>query len=138
MSPAFSGHCLCQQIHYSADTPPVFMGNCHCRDCQRSSGSGFIPAMIFPETAVKVTGSVQYFSSQADDGSTHQRGFCPTCGSQLFSRFSNLPGMIGTKAGTLNQPSDFVPQMDFYVASAAPWDAMNSALPKKPGAARGE
>lgn len=134
MSSKYSGQCLCGKIIYSVDVEPVFTGNCHCKDCQRSSGSAFIPAMIFPEQDVVVSGEVKYFDSQADDGNMHKRGFCPNCGSQLFSRFSNIPGMLGIKAGTLNNASSYVPKLDFYVGSAAPWDFMNPAIPKKQGA----
>jgi hypothetical protein len=83
MSSKYSGQCLCGEISYSVDVEPVFTGNCHCKDCQRSSGSAFIPAMIFPEKNVAVSGEVKYFESQADSGNMHKRGFCPNCGSQL-------------------------------------------------------
>lgn len=136
MSAKYSGQCLCGEISYSVDVEPVFTGNCHCKGCQRSSGSAFIPAMIFPEKDVVVSGEVKYFESRADSGDIHRRGFCPNCGSQLFSRFSNMPGMLGIKAGTLNDTSNYVPKLDFYVGSAAPWDSMNPDLPKKQGAAQ--
>ena len=136
MSSKYSGQCLCGKISYSVDVEPVFTGNCHCKDCQKSSGSAFIPAMIFPEQDVIVFGEVKYFESQADSGDMHKRGFCPNCGSQLFSRFSNMPGMLGIKAGTLNDSSSYVPKLDFHVGSAAPWDFMNPELPKKQGAAQ--
>ena len=136
MNAKYSGQCLCGEIRYSVDIEPVFTGNCHCKDCQRSSGSAFIPAMIFPEKDVVVSGDVKYFESQADTGYLHKRGFCSNCGSQLFARFSNMPGMLGIKAGTLNDSSNYVPKLDFYVGSAAPWDFMNPELPKKQGAAQ--
>ena len=136
MNVKYSGQCLCGEISYSVDIEPMFTGNCHCKDCQRSSGSAFIPAMIFPEKNVAVSGEVKYFESQADSGHMHKRGFCPNCGSQLFARFSSMPGMLGIKAGTLNDPSNYVPKLDFHVGSAAPWDFMNPELPKKHGAAQ--
>jgi len=137
MNPKFSGRCLCGEINYSVDAEPVFAGNCHCKDCQRSSGSAYIPAIVFHEKDVAVSGKAKYFGIQADSGNQHERGFCPNCGSQLFARFSNMPGMLGIKAGTLNDSSKYSPMLDFYVGSAASWDFMNPALPKKPGAAQG-
>ena len=136
MNAKYSGQCLCGEINYSVDIEPVFTGNCHCKDCQRSSGSAFIPAMIFPEKDVVVSGEVKYFESQAGNGNMHKRGFCSNCGSQLFARFSNMPRMLGIKAGTLNDSSNYVPKLDFYVGNAAPWDFMNPELPKKQGAAQ--
>ncbi len=138
MSLKYSGQCLCGEIKYSVDVEPVFMGNCHCKDCQRSSGSAFIPAMVFPEQDVLISGLAKYFDSGVDSGNVHSRGFCPNCGSQLFGKFSNMPGMIGIKAGTLNETSNYVPKLDLYVKSAAHWDFMNPNLPKKQGSAQSE
>lgn len=136
MESKYSGRCLCGKISYSVDVEPLFTGNCHCKDCQRSSGSAFIPAILFLEQNVSVLGEAKYFESVSDSGSIHERGFCSNCGSQLFSKFSKMPGMLGIKAGTLDHPSNYVPKLDFYVASAAPWDFMNPELPKKTGPAQ--
>lgn len=137
MTSKYSGRCLCGEINYSTDAEPLFTGNCHCKDCQRSSGSAFIPALLFPEESVSIRGAAKYFESASDSGSVHRRGFCQNCGSQLFAKFSAMPGMLGIKAGTLDSTSNYVPKLDFYVASAAPWDHMNPQLPKKQGAAQG-
>lgn len=136
MNPQYSGQCLCGAIHYSVNVKPVFAGNCHCKDCQRSSGSAFVPAMLFPEQEVAITGEARYFESQADSGGYHRRGFCAKCGSQLFAQFSHMPGLLGIKAGTLHDSALYQPTLDFYVASAAPWDFMQPTLPKKMGAAK--
>ena len=133
MRSKYTGQCLCGEISYSVDIEPVFTGNCHCKDCQRSSGSAFIPAMLFKEKDVTISGTAKYFESKSDGGNIHRRGFCSNCGSQLFAKFSNLPAMLGVKAGTLNDSSNYVPQLDFYVASAAQWDFMNPEIPKKSG-----
>lgn len=137
MTSKYSGRCLCGEIYYSTDTEPLFTRNCYCKDCQRSSGSAFIPAMIFPEKSVSICGEAKYFESASDSGSIHRRGFCQNCGSQLFAKFSAMPGVLGIKAGTLDNPSNYIPTLDFYVASAAPWDHMSPLLPKKQGAAQG-
>ncbi len=136
MESKYSGQCLCGEISYSVDAEPLFAGNCHCRDCQKSSGSAFIPAMLFLEKSVSILGKAKYFESTSDSKNIHKRGFCSNCGSQLFAKFSTMPDMIGIKAGTLDHPSNYLPKLDFYVASAAPWDFMNPELPKKAGPAQ--
>lgn len=133
----YTGQCLCGAIRYVADGEPAFSGNCHCKDCQRASGSAFVPAMLFHAKDVAVSGEARYFASTADSGHVHHRGFCPECGAQLFARFSHLPGMLGIKAGTLDESARYVPVLDFHVASAAAWDVMDPRLPKKPGPAQG-
>lgn len=130
MNAKYTGGCLCGAIRYSSDVDPVFTGNCHCKDCQRATGSAFTPAMFFSEPAVHITGSPAWYRSTADSGNTIDRGFCPTCGSQLFSKLQAMPGFFGLKAGTLDDSSLFKPAMDIYVRSAAHWDPMDAALPK--------
>jgi hypothetical protein len=134
MSQLLTGGCLCGAVRFAASGAPMFTGNCHCRDCQRSSGSGFTPALFFLTAAVQVDGEVKYYESQSDRNQAVHRGFCPHCGSQLFSKLEMMPTMLGLRAGTLDDPAQFSPQMDIYTASAAPWDTMNPALPKFPGA----
>lgn len=66
-------------------------------------------------------------------GSGHiiSRGFCPTCGSQLFGKLA-MPGLLGIMAASFDAPTEFSPTFDFYVASAQAWDWINPDLPKFP------
>lgn len=134
--PTHPGHCLCGDIAYQASGPSVFMANCHCRDCQRATGTGSAPVMMFPVAKVEVTGSPSWFRSAGDSGSGLERGFCGRCGSQLFVRLDAIPGMLGVRPGTLDDPSTYRPAMDFHVAGAQPWTPMDPSIPKKPGAPR--
>jgi hypothetical protein len=105
------------------------MGNCHCRDCQRVTGSAYASGLLVPQKAVTITGDVKYYDVIGDSGGIVGRGFCPNCGSRLFSK-PPIPELMGILAGTLDDPSWFKPAMDFYTASAQPWDYMNPDLPK--------
>jgi hypothetical protein len=134
MSQLLTGGCLCGAVRFEAAGSPIFMGNCHCRDCQRASGGGFTPALFFSKNAVKVDGEIKYYESLGDSGSAVHRGFCPHCGSQLFSQVERMPNLLGLRAGSLDDPAQFSPQMDIYTDSAAHWAVMNPALPKFPKA----
>jgi len=98
MNAKYSGRCLCGEISYSVDVEPVFTGNCHCKDCQRSSGSSFIPAMVFPEKDIVISGEVKYFESQADSGDIPQERFLPelwlsvVCPAQQYARNAGYKG----------------------------------------------
>jgi hypothetical protein len=133
----YAGGCLCGAVRYECTGEPAFSGNCHCADCRRSSGGAFAPAMMFNEAQVRLTGTPRYYRSLGDSGRWIERGFCPDCGSQLFTRLEAFPGVLGVKAGSLDDPSRFQPVLDFYVASAPPWDHMSPTLPKRPGSPRG-
>jgi hypothetical protein len=130
MATLMVGGCLCGAVRYESSGDSVFSGNCHCRDCQRSSGSGYTPALFVPAQTVKIQGEVKYFESLADSGKKISRGFCPKCGSQMFSKLEILPDMLGLRAGTLDDTSQYHPRVDIYTDSAAHWDVMNSELKK--------
>jgi hypothetical protein len=108
------------------------MGNCHCRDCQRSSGGAYAPMLGVPSHAVKITGAVTWYESRAGSGSIASRGFCPSCGARLFAKSSADPSIIEVHAGSLDDPSCFKPAEDIFTSSAQPWDSMNPALRKFP------
>ncbi|MCE2487291.1 MAG: GFA family protein [Desulfurellaceae bacterium] len=133
MPAPFSGGCLCGAIRYESRAEPLFSINCHCRDCQRTTGTAYAPVLAVPRDALSTTqGEPTYYTSQSDSGETVSRGFCPECGSGIFSKLSANPDIVGLKAASLDDPSWFRPAMDIYTDSAQPWDVMNPDLPKVP------
>jgi hypothetical protein len=136
MGKLLTGGCLCGAVRFEAEGMPVFSGNCHCRDCQRSSGSAYTPAIFMPAEVVSIQGQVQYYESKGDSGNRISRGFCPTCGSQLFAKLEKLPHLLGLKAGTLDDHASYQPNLDIYTDSAVHWNHMNPSLPKFPKAPR--
>jgi hypothetical protein len=129
MKVPFTGQCMCGKVRYECSTAPIAMGNCHCRDCQRATGTAFAAAILVPRDAVTITGEVKYYEVTGDSGGIVGRGFCPICGSRLFSH-PPVPELMGIMAGSLDDPGEFQPSVDCYAASAQPWDYMNPDLPK--------
>ncbi|NJM69286.1 MAG: GFA family protein [Scytonema sp. RU_4_4] len=129
MATKFTGGCLCGSVRYECSAEPIAMGNCHCRDCQRATGSAYASGLLVPQSAVTITGDVKYYDVIGDSGNFVGRGFCPNCGSRLFSK-PPIPGLMGIMAGSLDDPSWFQPTMDLYAVSAQPWVHMNPDLPK--------
>lgn len=133
MPAPFSGGCLCGAIRYESRAAPLFSINCHCRDCQRTTGTAYAPVLAVPTDALTITqGEPTYYTSQSDSGQTVSRGFCSECGSGIFSKLSANPDIVGLKAASLDDPSWFRPAVDIYTDSAQPWDVMNPDLPKVP------
>ncbi len=137
-----SGACLCGAVTYSASTAPVITGNCHCRDCQRSSGSGYAPVLFVPQAALTIHGEVRYYQSKGGSGMPVRRGFCPTCGSQLFALADAMPGLISVRAGTLDDTGQYQSSAEIFVSQAAVWDHIPAdalkfdTLPPQPPAGR--
>jgi hypothetical protein len=125
-----TGGCLCGAVRYSCETVPQFALNCHCRDCQRGSGTGYASLAVMPRAAFAWSGEVRCYSRKAESGGEIGRSFCPVCGSQLFIQTSRNPGQIKIHAGSLDDPSKHRPEIDIFVESAQPWDVMDPVLPK--------
>jgi hypothetical protein len=132
MGNKITGGCKCAAVRYEIEGEPLFCSNCHCRDCQRSTGSAYTPIAGFPKDAVRVTGAVKYFRRNGDSGAAVSEAFCPECGANLFGRADALEGLCLVNAGSLDDPTLFRPQMNIFTASAQPWDYMDPDLPKYP------
>jgi hypothetical protein len=125
MAQKISGGCACGAVRYECNLDPVIMLNCHCRNCQQASGSGYAAVAAVPKTAVQVRGEPRYYKIVGDAGTAVERGFCPNCGSQVFMKIERLPDVLGLQAGSLDDPSIYRPMMDIFTSSAQPWDHMN-------------
>jgi len=132
----YVGGCTCGAIRYEAAAEPILMLNCHCRDCQRASGSAYAAIAVFPKGAVKLEGAPRYHTRVGDSGNKVERGFCPACGSPVCALLEHLPDVMGVSAASLDDPSRFQPAMDIFTTSAHAWDHMDPDLPKKPRGVR--
>lgn len=133
MAAPFTGGCACGAIRYECSAEPLMIGNCHCRDCQRSSGAAFSTGVVVPSDSLTLLkGEPKYHRVTMENGTTARRGFCAECGSPLFAGSSANPRTIAVKVGSLDDPSWCKPMVDIWTKSAQPWDYMNPELPKVP------
>jgi hypothetical protein len=86
MTTPLTGGCTCGAVRYECAAESVMAFNCHCRDCQRATGGAYVPAVVVPRNALRVTGEVRYFGVRGESGQILNRGFCPHCGSRLFGK----------------------------------------------------
>jgi hypothetical protein len=117
----FIGGCLCGALRYEAMDEPMSMGHCYCSDCQKASGSGFIPFLVFAGNAISFTGSSRSFVSTAANGSKTTRNFCPTCCSLVFGGERGQGDSFTVYAGTLDDPSVFTPAMAIFGSNRPHW-----------------
>lgn len=110
------------------------MAHCHCRDCQRVSGSGHMSIAFFKAEAVSVDGETRAFTVTAESGNRVTRHFCPTCGSRVFIENTGRPGLIGIAAGSMEDQSWFSPQFVLFTRNRAAWDATPTDIPNFEGA----
>ena len=122
MSKKLSGGCACGAVRYESSAEIEFSFNCHCRKCQRATGTGHASAFALPAGEVKIHGEIKEFAAPSDNGATTYAGFCPLCGSPVCSRTERFPERIYLHVATLDDPSGFTPQFVVYEEMAHPWD----------------
>lgn len=74
-----TGSCICGQVKYSVSGPLRPVVACHCKQCRKTSGH-HVAATSAARTGIAITGQVTWYASSK----AAQRGFCGTCGSNLF------------------------------------------------------
>jgi len=116
------GGCLCGAVRYTIAAEPVGARMCWCRDCQRIASGSATVNVLFPEEAVTITGDLALFTMIADSRNTVERGFCKTCGSQIYSRTVTPKGLpMRVRAGTLDDPELCAPTAAIWTESAPSW-----------------
>jgi hypothetical protein len=116
-----TGGCLCGRVRYTVTGDAAFAGICHCRNCQRATGSAFETVMAFPSANVSVQGELKTYEDIGDSGKAVRRRFCPNCGSGVLTEVDAMPGVTIILAGTLDDPDAFKPTVDVYWSSAQAW-----------------
>lgn len=130
---AHTGGCFCGQVRYTIDAEPVGARTCWCRDCQYIASGSATNNVLFPEEAVTFTGEIGRIEKTADSGNRVERGFCPKCGSQLFSRTLDPKGApIRIRTGTLDDTELMAPQNVIWTDSAPSWAVIDPNLPRFP------
>lgn len=127
-----SGGCLCGRVRYKTDAEPLFTSICHCRSCQRVSGSGYLPVMGVLKAVLDIAGETQIFTVTGGSGQPARRHFCANCGSTLFGTGDAFPTMIMIYCGSLDDPSQFKPQSRINTADRHAWETATEAMPTFP------
>jgi len=137
----FIGQCLCGAVQYKSAGPALFSVVCHCRDCQRASGTGGVPVLGVPKTSFSHSGPVKQSRVVGGSGLPAVRNFCSECGSLLFGTPESAPEMVTIYAGSLNEASSFVPTDAIFVNRRPSWATLalplteHAALPQQQAAA---
>ena len=101
-------------------------------DCRKTSGTGHSTHLRVPEEALTVSGTVRFYDRPADSGNIVSRGFCPNCGSPVYTKNSGKPGVVFPRASSLDDPEIATPQVVVFTSRAPSWDYVDEALPAFP------
>jgi len=130
------GGCLCGTVRYTAEADPTSATVCHCRDCQKFTGSAFAALVLATKEAVTIEGALKTFSSIGGSGNPILRHFCPECGSSIAEEPGTRPGMIILNVGTFDDPTVAKAGREIFCDDALPWVEVHGEIPrfaKRPG-----
>lgn len=104
-----SGHeggCLCGRLRYSVKAAPMRLTVCHCRFCQRATGSAYLVEPIFQTADFSVVSGEPkvYQHRSTGSGKIVNVHFCENCGTKLFMTFERFPN-VGVFGGTFDDPN---------------------------------
>ena len=119
--PEITGSCLCGNIKYSTPAEPIFMANCHCKSCQKTSGSMFSAIIGIPEPLNVDGETLGSYTDTGDSGQPIHRHFCTNCGTLLFAKGEVTPGVLYLRAGTIDGEFDFSPSINVYWRDHKDW-----------------
>jgi len=113
------GGCQCGHIRYELSDAPLGLAVCHCKACQKQSGSAFGMSLAVGEGAFRLrSGTLKSFQVVCDSGRIKTCAFCPECGTRIFHQTEN--GM-SVKAGTLDDTSSLSPDSHYWTTTKQPW-----------------
>jgi len=116
------GRCACGAVRYETTGAPRRISVCHCKACQRRTGSAFGIACYFPRAAVRVLGgATRTFERRSDAGRRVSLQFCEACGTTLWWDAEVVPDLVGIAAGTLDDTSWLAPKLHVWAGCAQSW-----------------
>ena len=123
MNALHEGGCACGSVRYRVQGEPEICQICHCRFCQRRTGSAFGTVAYFAEDRVTLLNGVltDYEHRSDETGRWLRTEFCPVCGTTVTHTTELRPGLRGIAAGTLDDPDWFRIDRHIWSRSARPW-----------------
>ncbi len=117
------GGCDCGQVRYRITSSPLFVHCCHCRWCQRESGSAFaLNAMIESDRVELLAGEPEMVDTPSSSGKGQAIARCPKCHIALWSHYGGAgPALAFVRVGTLDEPDHLPPDIHIFTESKQPW-----------------
>src|ERR1700730_17445578 len=113
------GGCLCGAIRYGASAQPIRVTYCHCKFCQRATGSAYMVEPVFAKEFFEIISGKPAAFTQASAGSGKQVtiNFCAACGTKLYLDLERFPAVYGVYGGTFDDPNwfDRSPEMTRHI-----------------------
>ena len=126
MTRTLTGSCLCGGVVYELSGDIDDIVTCHCAQCRKTTGHHVAATRTARENCRLIKDdTLQWYRSSPEA----QRGFCQTCGGQLFWQADASPN-ISVHAGTLDTPTGLKTRCHIYVADKGDYYELEDGLPQ--------
>jgi hypothetical protein len=125
------GGCDCRAVRYRMESAPLFVHCCHCRWCQRGSGSAFaLNAMIEADRVTDLGEPPELVNTPSESGRGQLIARCPKCKVAVWSHYAGAgPVVKFVRVGTLDNPDLLPPDIHIFTASKQPWVVLPEGVP---------
>ena len=119
--------CRCGKLTAIATGDPVRVSVCHCRNCQKRTGSAFAVQARWPGDRVTITGTSGSFEQVGGSGNSATFHFCPDCGSDVYfvnggpSVHAAVADSIAIPLGAFDDPTFATPQFSVWESRKHDW-----------------
>jgi hypothetical protein len=108
----------------------MFVHCCHCRDCQRQTGSAFVVnALIETERLSVLRDAPVATPVPTESGRPHEVYRCPACQTAVWSDYGGRPALRFVRVGTLDDPEVLPPDVHIFTRSKLPWVGLPADVP---------
>lgn len=130
MAETLDGGCACGAVRYRLAGPPMFVHCCHCRDCQRQTGSAFVLNALIETDRIELTaGKPEPVAVPTDSKRPHDIYRCPKCQTAVWSDYGRRPALRFVRVGALDDPTALKPDVHIYTRSKQPWVGLPADVP---------
>jgi hypothetical protein len=121
-------------VRYRLTARPMIVHGCHCRWCQRETGSALaINAVIEADRVEVLDGAVELIDTPTLSGKGQRIARCPRCRVALWSHYAGGGDAIRfVRVGTLDEPDRFPPDIHIFTSSKQPWITLPPGVPAMP------
>jgi hypothetical protein len=124
------GACACGEVRFRVRMPPMFVHCCHCRDCQRQTGSAFVLNAVIETAHIELLkGRPEPIRVPTDSGRPHDIYRCPACQTALWSDYGGRPKLRFLRVGTLDEAESIKPDVHIFTRSKLPWVVIPDDMP---------
>lgn len=125
------GGCTCGTVRYRLTSQPLFVHCCHCRWCQRETGTAFaLNAMIEADRVEPLAAQPEIVDTPSLSGRGQKIARCPACRVAVWSNYAGAGDKFRfVRVGTLDTPDALSPDVHIFTASKQPWVVLPPGTP---------